>query len=204
MNMPPRWSKKAYTTVSNRWKYGWHAPVYSERLWVCTSEVKRASSLKFRRLHSGQVKAFAGPSKDKSVFDVPKIAMCLSHWQDGVPWDETGIIDYMLEKIARSKYGIVDGVRNYDEVVGRYDELDRVFDTVVREGRLRTRKELSRKAVREEGGIIIHIDASGEPIFGHGGHHRLAIAISAGLERFPALVGMVHPEALGHLPRYRA
>lgn len=191
-------------TVSNKFKYGWSAPAYGELIWIPTAQVSKASSLGFQRSDSGKVTAFSEPCEENSVFDIPKIAMCLSHWRDGVSWDETGIVELIMQNIASSKRGVSDGLRSYDDVVKRYAALDKVFETVKREGRLRTRKELVPRAFKEEGGILIHLDASGEPIFGGGGHHRLAIAIAAGIECFPAKVGVVHPAALTKLPEYRS
>ena len=49
----------------------------------------------------------------------------------------------------------------------------------------------------------MHIDRQGKPIFGLGGNHRLAIALTVGLRSFPAQLGVIHPNALPKLDIYR-
>ena len=100
--------------------------------------------------------------------------------------------------------GRVDRLSTRAEVLQRYEQLDVLYESVLKDGKLRTRKELVQGNFREEGRVLIHIGPDGRPYFGGKGNHRLAIAIAAGLEQFPAQLGVVHISALDSLWRYRS
>ncbi len=123
------------------------------------------------------------------------------HWLEGVSWKDTGIYDELMSKINR--YGSFDGCRNEKDVLGRYSRLDELFCRVRKEKKLRSQQELSQRAFREEGGILIHIGPGGEPYFGGNGNHRMAIAMAAGLHRIPAQLGAIYVDALVKLPVLR-
>ncbi len=131
----------------------------------------------------------------------PKLDACYLHWSDGVSWSDTGIYEVMLDLIA--KRGKVDGCRNLKDVQDRYERLDGVFSTVSEEGRLRVMSAVNPKNFREVGGVYFHIGRDGNPIFGGGGQHRLAIALILGIEHIPAQLGVIHPDALKTLGAYR-
>lgn len=132
-----------------------------------------------------------------------KYRCCVAHWRDGVGWEQTGIFDHMLRKIEEA--GPQSGCVTVDDLRRRYARLDRIFDQVKRDGRLRHAHELDGPVA--EGivwhGIELHVGPEGEPIFGDSGTHRLAMAHVLGLRRIPALLGFVHESALSHLPRLR-
>ncbi len=123
----------------------------------------------------------------------PKIVACLAHWVDGIPWRETGIIDEIASRAA-SLPGGFDGCRTEAEIVTRYEELDRIFEQVQREGRLRTSYELGRSASpqRERHGVMVHFGRTGNPIFGASGFHRLGMALSLDFDTIPACLGVRH------------
>ena len=138
-----------------------------------------------------------GGDWDANTFPITtqwKIAACLDHWVHHIPWHETGVYDRMMELIRQ--HGAVDQCRTLGDVIARYERLDQIYRVVKAEGRLRSRSELDPKNFREGGGIYIHVGRSGEPLFGLGGNHRLAIAIALDLSVFPAQVGVVHSKAV--------
>jgi hypothetical protein len=124
-----------------------------------------------------------------------KMQACRKHWESGVSWADTGIFDYVLG-VGSARGRPLDGCRTYGDVRARYLELDRIFETVQLEGRLRTKRELPGNSFREAGGIFLHFGRTGAPLFGGGGTHRLAIAKILGLRIVPAQVGVVHEDAV--------
>jgi hypothetical protein len=123
----------------------------------------------------------------------PRIKYCFEHWDNGVPWEHTG---------AYEVYAAQTGA-NIDKVVTRYKKLDRIFETVRSEKRLRSREELNPKNFRETGGVRINIGPSGELIFIDGGHHRLAMALILELPVIPAQVGCISRDSLREFRKLR-
>lgn len=120
------------------------------------------------------------------------VTSCRAHWIDGVPWEETAVYRSYVTRIAA---GAIPRFRTEEELRVRYDRLDAIYAEVVRTRRLSTRFEhLSRVNVARDGGLV----------WGPDGRHRLAIALVAGLERVPARIGLVHPDAIASLRAVRA
>lgn len=157
----------------------------------------------FKRRESGTVQS---GDWDLAAIDIDCnrwVAACIAHWRDGIPWDETGIIRHDTHLAETRGYN---RCRNRKDVIARYELLDEIFERVKAEGRLRTAYELgvSRREDRERDGVCVHFGRHGEPIFGGFGNHRLGMALTLGLTRIPACLGVVHVEArdriLGELP----
>jgi hypothetical protein len=182
--------------IANIIRFGPSAPRPNERIWIDPSAVRYA--LGGLPVLSGRV-VDRWPPVDPVPFDEHvHVRFALAHWRDGVKWEETGAFEYMLEQISRR--GRQDGCRDLSDVKLRYERLDELFETVRREGRLRTRAELDRGARNEDGGILVHIGPRGEPAIGDGGKHRMTIARLAGLTVVPARIGYVHRDAVPLLP----
>ena len=152
-------------------------------------------------MRSGYVVDRWPPVAPASLDEHIHVRFALAHWRDGVPWEETGVYDYMLEQIARR--GRQDGCFDLDDVKRRYERLDDLFETVKRERRLRTRAELDPGARNEDGGILVHVGPGGEAAIGDGGKHRMTIAKLAGLDHVPVRIGYIHRDAIPLLPALR-
>ena len=180
-------------------RYGPDAPRPNERVWVVPSDV--TFTLDGVRVRSGRVISrwpFVAPL---AFEEHPHVKFALAHWRDGIPWEETGAYSYMLEQIRRR--GRQDGCHSIVDVERRYQRLDELFETVLHEGRLRTRSELDSTARGEDGGILIHIGPHGATAIGDSGKHRMTIAKLLRLSLVPARLGFVHRDALRLLPRFR-
>ena len=194
----------------NRLVFGPDAPLSDEPLYVNPHDITRRyvpdrakGAPVFRRRHSGLVR---GGDWDLSLRDHEKgvkFLACKAHWQDGLSWEETGIFDMHLDRIARK--GVSDECRTLDDLKARYAKLDDVFETVRREGRLKLFSERSDGFRREHGGIMVHFDRNGLPLRHGGGAHRFAIAHILNLPEMPVQAGVIHLEAVrgGHLARLR-
>lgn len=186
--------RSLYRDARNLVRHGTAAPRWGELIWVDPETVNTFVS-SHNRSYTGQVIGGDWDLAAEPLEEHEKFVACSEHWSEGTPWEETGIIDLIVEEIEQ--HGSKDGCTTRDEVVARYQQLDQIFEQVRAEKRLRTRRELDPDAYREVGGIYIHIDRHNLPVFGNGGCHRLAIAQVLGLDIIPAQVGVVHEGALG-------
>lgn len=182
--------------------FGPAAPQYAERIFIAPLSCVRTISL--ARSQSGRVWSWVAESGGviQPTRQVKKIAFCLRHWGDGESWEQTGAFDHM-ERLIQER-GIADGCRTMPEIMERYRRLDAIFETVRREGRLRSMSELNPNAFREEGGVYVHLGPDGEPIFGGGGYHRFAMALVLELKRIPAQIGCVDPSSSRFMVRLRS
>jgi len=196
---------KAGRDALNRLRFGANAPRTDEPIFPDPAQITHRATGRpqFRRRHSGLV-----TSGDWDLSTVPidpsaKMTACRRHFLDGLTWEETGILDLGLREIAT--HGQFDGARTLTQLRARYAGLDRLYDQVQREGRMRLRAELPSYFRREFGGLFVHITRTGDVIQAGGGIHRLAIAQIIGLAEMPAQLGVIHPDALatGHLARLR-
>lgn len=186
-------------------RYGPHAPRFQERIWVNPAdvrefipreEIKRVTGMN-RSDSSGLVIDWDQVRDVRPVAEDFRMAYCFGHWRDGKSWEELGVYDYMLQT---KKYGHL----TLDDMATRYAELDRTFQEIRQEGRLKTRDEINSGNFREQDGILIHIGDDGTPFFGGLGYHRLAIAKILEFDSIPACIGVVGNKALDRLPGLRA
>ena len=196
------WRRDLY----NGFKYGRGAPLYAECIWVDPNDCNLIIE---NGLDDGvSRKSILGlvVNEKWDQFEItplknnPKIQYCYKHWQEGLSWEDAGAYDYMRGLIE--KYGPVDKCSNDEDLVKRFNSLDSVFETIKKEGKVKTQKELGKQKLRELNGVLIHIGPDGLPYFGGGGHHRIAMAKILNLP-FPAMLGMVHQNGLKSLEKYR-
>lgn len=191
-------------------RFGRDAPLSDERIYVSPCDVRFAHKTEgdgaapmYRRRQSGMV---VGGDWDLARAPLPETRAARvihDHFVRGQSWAETGIVDYHLERIAAK--GISEGARNLEEIMARYEDLDRAYEEAQRTGRLRPRSELPGHLRREYDGIFFHIARDGEPLRTGGGRNRFAIARVLKLPKIPAQLGIIHPEAVraGVLKRLR-
>lgn len=181
-------------------RHGWNAPRIAERIWIRPADCVTAVS-SVSRQQTGHILGGDWDLQAQPLSEVPKVRMALLHWRSGLTWRDVGAYDYMMQRIAEC--GELDGCRNLEDVIARYDRLDLMFERVKREGRLRTQSELRPDNFRERGGVYIHIGRHNNPIFGSGGCHRLAMATALEIDEIPAQLGVVHPAALASWRSFR-
>lgn len=120
-----------------------------------------------------------------------KFRACHDHWVKGIPWQDTGIYDFLLYLISYWGEPVDGGCQTKADLIARYDKLDAVFETIERDGRFKTKQELGANAFRGRGCIYVHIGPQGEVFWGQGAQHRFSIAHILNLP-FPAMLGMTH------------
>lgn len=191
--------RKAVRDFWNRLRYGAEAPLSDERIFVDPCAVTDsydgpAAGRLLRRHHSGMVHGGEWDSYRQPFAKNIKCRSAWMHYVDGLPWADTPLFERMLRHVAEGRRP--DGCNSYEDVVQRYETLDRIFEETDRRRRLLTQAELPGFLRREHGGILVHIDRNGAPLRAGGGMHRLAIAQILKLQDIPAQLGVVHPEAL--------
>lgn len=108
----------------------------------------------------------------------PKNRAMYNHFVNGMPWEETGIIDevlYLRSVKSRDK-NLPRPTR--DQVIRRYEELDRVFEDIKHNG-----YDKSKGAP-----INVAIGADNEVFFCKNGWHRLWICQHLGVESIPCRI----------------
>ncbi|WP_280770899.1 hypothetical protein [Salipaludibacillus daqingensis] len=185
--------------IKNILDYGKIAPLYAERIYVDPTELLAIDLDTHKKIgwgpkYSGKVIESWPLSKSDYIplTEVEKINYCIKHWVDGTSWEDTGEYSFYKKKS-----------NNMNSIIKRHKELDRIFEEIKKDGKLKTRKELSFLAYREEFGIRINIGPEGELIFADGGTHRIAIALILGFKQVPAQIGCIDRRALTLLPRLR-
>ena len=185
----------AQRDIVNLARYRSAAPRWCECIWVDPAEITRHIA-GFREEYSGRIVDGEWDVMSVPLEGHPKLRFAHLRWAEGRSWDDTGAVNFYLEEIEL--YGARDGCRTEADLRRRLEDLDRIFEGVRQEGRLRTRREIfGRRAFREMGGIRVHVGRDDEPIFGGAGYHRLAMARVLTLPLVPAQIGIVHPQSLG-------
>lgn len=188
--------------------YGKEAPKHCERIWVQPLSIRKKLDKAERSKAFGRKQATSG----KVIGGVwEEVAKPLNnnnakwkHWCEGISWKKTGVFERKLQSIT--KRGVSDGCYNYDDLVKRYERLDRVFEQVKKEGRFRTQEEVAgekRFFAKGRGEIEVYVGSDGSLYHGNGGNNRLAIAQILKVNLIPAKIGVVHPEGIKHLKKFR-
>lgn len=198
-------------------KYGNEAPRYAERIWISPRDVKmifkpRTAFEELAHLRdeyevSGLVinKQFPTKNNEKYYTTIENhkcIKECIEHFSCGLTWQDTGAYTRLLTRISNND-GFADGCRNLTDIKKRYDSIDKLFENIKKDKKLKTRRELHNFSFRERGTFTIHIDQNGELFLGKGGFHRFAIAWILDIPFVPAQIGCVSKEGMYKLESLR-
>jgi len=189
--------RKVVRDLRNHLRFGSGAPLSDEQIWIDPALVDHAYVRDpvagvWRRRHSGQVTAGDWDRSLRPLRDMVKHRACVDHFERGLTWEETGIYDEMMRRIAHGK--VIDGCRSLADVRARYATIDALYDTIRRDGAFTPMAHHPERLRREHGGIFVHLSRDGTPILGGNGNHRLAIAQILKLPKVPAQVGVVHAD----------
>lgn len=177
--------------IPNFVRFGPGAPKAGQRIYINPGCVHNWVFL-FSRRDTGKVIDGDWDNAVVPLTEIPKIRIVHRRIREGLSWQEAGAYDNLMQRIQ--DLGPRDGCSDLEDVKARYDRVDALIEHLAKGGRFLTSAEMG--AYREFGGVYIHVGRNGEPIFGGGGCHRLAIAQGLGLERIPAQVGVVHRRAV--------
>lgn len=183
------------------WLRYWPDPPLSDELiWIDPKKVTHwykadpaNGAPKFRRRHSGMVVGGDWDLSRKPFDSHLKLSSVRAHYEQGVPWQDTDLFKRLMQKIEAGEE--VDGCRSREDLLRRYDRLDRIFEEAKQSGTLRPHGSVN-DTRREHGGILVHIARDGTPLRDGGGMHRFALAIVLNLPLVPAQLGVIHPQAV--------
>lgn len=218
--------------IHNKAKFGKKAPIFKEKVWIYPRIHNRLLKLEIIREHLGfsgeftsaQIIEICWPVDQAFIItDFPKeklkkkdwsndwsyrvkmrFKFCYEHWVNEISWQETGVYDFMQAEIE-GKNKQVDGCKNINDIIKRYEELDQVFNQVKKEGGFRAENEVDEKFAktgRSYNQTVAHIGQNGDIYLTGGGWHRFTIAYILGLP-MPAMIGTVHKDALPYIDIYR-
>lgn len=196
-----RKTRKLFGTIlirdlANILRFGLDAPRHSQTLFLDPREIRLAMLPDIlSRADTGRVIGGDWDQHIRPVNDINKIRMVKARIHDGKTWEDAGA--YQIMEAHIQKHRTYDDCTTMDDVVRRYQRLDRIIDAIRTEGFLKMAK-IHKGTFRESGGVYVHIGRNGEYIFGIGGCHRLAIAQALQLKRIPVQLGVVHKEAIAN------
>lgn len=180
--------------LRNKIRHGPEAPKIYERIWLDPMACDRILQARKGQEYSAQVLDGDWDLCTYRVEELAKIKFCIDHWERGMSWEAAGAYDHMLTHIKEVGPTMHGSTRA--DVVRRHDELDAIYNRIHNDNRLLSRQELKGTTFREFGGVYVHIDRELNPIFGGSGCHRFAISRILSLPIIPAMVGIVHVDAL--------
>lgn len=174
-------------------------PRAQERIWIDPSRLTRiytrnpVETPNYKRRHSGMVLEGDWDQSTEPLDESWKVAACLAHFRDGVPWEDTGVYDQMQNMI--DERGLFDSCASMADIIKRYEKIDALYSDIRHNG---FRDETVHRfgIPRLPQGVFVHLDRRGQPIFGAIGNHRVGIARALGLTRIPAQLGVVHRSAI--------
>lgn len=179
----------------NYYKYGKKAPKYGELIFLNPDDVvKRISARDIEyKYHSAMVVDSWNNEKELYIAEEEKTKAIYRRYVSNCSWEESGYVDILLDDI---KKGLCTDLNNKEQIIRRCEGLDKLFEEIKRDRIIKSRKEINRFNYREIGGIEISISNNGELIKTHGGNHRLILAKIFNMEIIPAVIGLVHEDAL--------
>ncbi|MBO9465001.1 hypothetical protein J7443_07160 [Tropicibacter sp. R15_0] len=190
--------QKALRDLKNRLLFGPAAPKSDERIFIdprrVTRVFQRRKGMKLLRRHTGLVRGGDWDLSTRPLQEMRKFRAVWEHFVENKSWEETGIIESMLQSVREK--GIYDGCRNRDDILKRYRHIDALYDSIRRLGRVQSMAERPEFFRREYDGVFVHVDRHGEVMLAGNGNHRLAIAKVLGLKSMPAQLGVVHRDAV--------
>ena len=129
----------------------------------------------------------------KDLMDRKDFQYTYSRYVDGIDWSDTGSFEHMKQFIERN--GSFDGWQSDTaSIVERHRQLDNLYDSVKREGRLKFTFEVKPLDYRVDESICGLMTRSGRLVFGGAGQHRLAIARILKIKLIPIYLAAVHVE----------
>jgi hypothetical protein len=183
------------TAKKNIRRYGPNAPIPCERIWIDPMICDRTLNVRMGCKFTSQVMGGDWDLDTCHVEDHEMVKFCIQHWQDGIPWEDTGVYERMLCHIR--EIGATSHGSSLEDMKRRYEKLDKIFAQVREVRQLLCRAELlGDNCTHEQGGVYVHIDRAARPIFGGSGCHRIAMARVLELPIIPAMIGVVHADAL--------
>ncbi len=102
--------------------------------------------------------------------------------------DKTSEYKWLAHKL--NKHGAVDGMKSRGDLLCYIKNVEKMYYTIIKEGRLRTQVELGLSPYIGE--INCYLDRNGNILKATGGTHRFAIAKYINVKKIPVQISMMH------------
>ncbi len=156
-------------------------------IYISPREIERYSS-EFGKWESvGKIQGGDWDKKATPVDKMVKYRAVEQHFCEGASWEDTGIIDHLIERMSEEERTSFDGCRNREELNARYDRIDQLYNDL-KYGGYEEEKHSSTNYV------AVHITRDGELVFAGSGCHRLAISKILDLNEIPVWIRARHNE----------
>jgi len=119
------------------------------------------------------------------VEDMMKFRAVRQHFQRGVDWEDTGIIDYHCQRLAESDRTTVDGCSSRNGYIQWYKEIDSLYENIKEYG-------YNHEKHSSTNYIAVHVGRNGELLFAGSGCHRLSICKILDIDEIPVWVRARH------------
>lgn len=182
------------------------APVApSNLLWIsphCIEQKVANEPLLFMAVHTpGAVVGGNWDVQWDPIEDHPYHDLFVTHFENGVPWDETGFFQRHADAIERGHTAAFRSYESVDDLYEHFCEVDDLYESIRTDGYLSQRELLerdaaplgvpSRRTPPAVGEIAVAIDRDGEILFADGGH-RLFLARLLAVDSIPVYVHVRH------------
>lgn len=124
------------------------------------------------------------------VEDMMKYRAVKKRFQEGMTWEDTGIIDYHCQRLAESDKESVDGCHNRYEYKQWYKEIDELYTNIKNNG-------YNEDEHGSQDHVAVHIGRNGDLLFAGSGCHRLSICKVIGVSKIPVWVRARHTKWQG-------
>lgn len=121
------------------------------------------------------------------ITNQPKYIACKARVEDGLTWEETGIVDHLATRLEPDDVDAIEhGCESREDLVDLYEgQREALYKRLAHEG---YQRDASPVCCR------IHIGRDGELLFGEGGRHRFYLSRILGIETVPVQVLCRHCE----------
>lgn len=162
-----------------------------ERIWVRLKHLKDYVGIGIPYRYFGRIRFGTWDQQTKPFQNSWRAQCCRLHWIEGQIWEETGAYRHLAAELANNADGEVDGCRNHEDIVRRYERLDALYELAKARG-LPSIGTMIDGRTTERDAILVHVARDGRLLVGSGGAHRLAMAQCLNLDRIPAGLGVIH------------
>lgn len=222
-----------YRNITNKIRYGFSAPRYTETIWVYGNKIDRMIfwSLLVNKYHSIKntsalvinsdwpfseainISEFLQSEYVKQYWwtkefvpkyaGITRIVICIEHWVKGITWEDAGAYDFM-EKHIEYLGRPIDNCANRKDIIERYKNLDIIFEQAKKERALRLPGESDFHLKRKDGQNKGFVHIDSNSELIWTGPGQHRFAIAYILKiPFPVHIGLVHLNSLPYLNNFR-
>lgn len=140
--------------------------------------------------HEGAIRDGRWDQRRTPLTETTKYRGIQQRYVEGYDWEDTAIFEEFTQLIESGDQK--DGVNTYDRLVERYEQIDRLYESIKTNGVLRRADRPDASGVYDD--ILLNIGGDGELLFNGNGWHRLCIAKILDLDSIPVRIYVRHSD----------